>query len=125
MANFRTAGGLACNRGFSMIELLVVMAIAAILAAGAGQLIGASFQRTQTIQYQAHLQAQIESLWAKYQREGAFPTTVAPFADADITLSSCGDDCRMIRLTPNRAHRCEYWTLTTRGERDAGHSACW
>ncbi len=108
-----------------MIELLVVMGIAAILAASAGQLIGASFHRAETLQYQTHLISAVEGLWVHRQRHGVFPATVQGRDDAQLTLASCGEHCVAVRLEPIKPHVCGYWELTTAGERSAGSPGCW
>lgn len=125
MADIRATSGLAHNRGLSMIELLVTMGIAAILAASAGQLIGSSLHRAETLQYQTYLITAVEELWAYRQRHGVFPATVQGRDDVQLTLASCGEQCVAVRLEPIKSHVCGYWELTTAGERNAGSSGCW
>lgn len=125
MAHLRTASVVARNRGFSMIELLVVIGIAAILAIGAGQLIGSSMYRSQSIQYQTILLDAVEGLWLHYRDHGVFPEHIDSPSNVRLTVASCGLDCRAVRLEPIRVHPCPFWTLTTKGERDGGHTSCW
>lgn len=125
MAHLRTASAVARNRGFSMIELLVVIGIAAILAIGAGQLIGSSMHRSQSIQYQTILLDAVEGFWVHYQDHGVFPEQIDSPSNARLTVTHCGMDCRAIRLEPITTHPCPFWTLTTHGERDGGHTSCW
>ena len=126
MGRHGTAGRMARNAGFSLVELLVVMVIAGILMAGAGRLIGVTQSKTDQLTYHALLMDRVEQAWAHYHDNGAFPNTVARAPHVHFELALCeGPRCFEIRLMPDRPHRCQYWSLTTTGVRKAGAPNCW
>lgn len=126
MGGHRTAGRMARNAGFSLVEMLVVMVIAGILMAGAGHLLGVTQSKTDQLAYHALLIDRVEQAWTHYHNTGAFPNTVPNTPDVQFELTPCeGPRCLEIRLTPNTPHRCQYWSLTTTGLRAAGASSCW
>ena len=97
---------MARERGFSLIEALIAMSIAAIMIIGGSQLFGVTSERSKTLHYQSELMHQMESLKRQYRRPREFPNQLESTRDYQLTLESCGVDCRTLRLTPNRSHAC-------------------
>jgi prepilin-type N-terminal cleavage/methylation domain-containing protein len=116
---------MASERGFSLIEALIAMSIAAIILISGSQLFGVTSERSKTLHYQSELMHQMESLKRQYRRPGEFPSQLESTHDYQLTLESCGIDCRTLRLTPNRSHACRYWELGTDGSMGAGREGCW
>ena len=120
-----SASRMACERGFSLIETLVVMAIAAIMVIGGSQLFGTTSERSRTLYYQSELMHQMESMKRQYRQSRAFPNQLESPPEYRLTLTPCGADCRTIRLIPTAVHSCRYWELGTDGSMHAGREACW
>ena len=116
---------MAGERGFSLIETLVVMAIAAIMVVGGSQLFGTTTERSRTLYYQSELMHQMESMKRQYLRSREFPSQLESPHDYRLTLERCGDDCRTVRLVPSASHSCLYWELSTDGSMRAGGEGCW
>jgi len=116
---------MAGERGFSLIETLVVMAIAAILVVGGSQLFGTTTERSRTLYYKSELMHQMESMKRQYLRSREFPSQLESPHDYRLTLERCGDDCRTVRLVPSASHSCLYWELSTDGSMRAGREGCW
>ena len=98
---------------------------AAIMIIGGSQLFGVTSERSKTLHYQSELMHQMESLKRQYRRPREFPNQLESTRDYQLTLESCGVDCRTLRLTPNRSHACRYWELSTDGSMGAGREGCW
>ena len=64
---------MAGERGFSLIETLVAMAIAAILVGAGSQLLITTSERSRTLYYQSELMYQMETLKRVYRRVREFP----------------------------------------------------
>ena len=116
---------MAGERGFSLIETLVAMAIAAILVGAGSQLLTTTSERSRTLYYQSELMHQMETLKRVYRRVREFPDQLESPHDYRLTLQSCGVDCRILRLTPERPHPCVYWELSHDGSLYAGQEGCW
>lgn len=126
MERGRAAGAVGAEAGFSLIELLVALAIAGIVMMVAGQWFSAAADRARAVQYQTQLMESVESLWQGYRATGTFPDAVPEQSGVSFVLSSCGEHCRLIRLTPDLDHPCQFWTLDTQGVMGAGSAArCW
>ena len=116
---------MAGERGFSLIEALIAMSIAAMMVIGGSQLFGVTSERSKTLHYQSELLHQMESLKRQYRRPREFPDQLESTHDYQLTLDACGVDCRILRLTPSRSHTCRYWELGTDGSMGAGSEGCW
>ncbi len=125
MAAFRAACRVARTAGFTLIEWLTVMVIVGLMALSAGQLIGASMDRTDRVVYQTLLMDRVDAMWSEYLHTGTFPDQVTDDARVQFTVSACGPLCRTIELRPLSPHPCEYWRLSTDGTRGAGGLLCW
>ena len=120
-----SAGCMARESGFSLIEVLIAMAIAAMMVIGGFQLFGQTAERSSTLYFQSELMGQMESLKRRTQSVDDFPDHLESGSDYTLEITTCGSDCRRLRLTPTRSHPCLYWELDTTGVMASGRVECW
>ena len=120
-----SAGFMARESGFSLIEALIAMAIAALMVMSGFQLFGSTAERSSTLYFQSELMGQMESLKRRAQSVGDFPDHLQSGSDYTLEITACGSDCRRLRLTPKRSHHCLYWELDTTGIMASGRAECW
>ena len=116
---------MARESGFSLIEVLIAMAIAAMMVIGGFQLFGQTAERSSTLYFQSELMGQMESLKRRAQSVDDFPDHLESGSDYTLEITTCGSDCRRLRLTPTRSHPCLYWELDTTGVMASGRVECW
>ena len=116
---------MARESGFSLIEVLIAMAIAAMMVIGGFQLFGQTAERSSTLYFQSELMGQMESLNRRAQSVDDFPDHLESGSDYTLEITTCGSDCRRLRLTPTRSHPCLYWELDTTGVMASGRVECW
>ena len=116
---------MARESGFSFIEVLIAMAIAAMMVIGGFQLFGQTAERSSTLYFQSELMGQMESLKRRAQSVDDFPDHLESGSDYTLEITTCGSDCRRLRLTPKRSHPCLYWELDTTGVMASGRVGCW
>ena len=116
---------MARESGFSLIEVLIAMAIAAMMVIGGFQLFGQTAERSSTLYFQSELMGQMESLKRRTQSVDDFPDHLESGSDYTLEITTCGSDCRRLRLTPTRSHPCLYWELDTTGVMASGRVECW
>lgn len=116
---------MARESGFSFIEVLIAMAIAAMMVIGGFQLFGQTAERSSTLYFQSELMGQMESLKRRAQSVDDFPDHLESGSDYTLEITTCGSDCRRLRLTPTRSHPCLYWELDTTGVMASGRVECW
>ena len=120
-----SAGFIGRESGFSLIEALIAMAIAALMVMSGFQLFGSTAERSSTLYFQSELMGQMESLKRRAQSVGDFPDHLQSGSDYTLEITACGSDCRRLRLTPKRSHHCLYWELDTTGIMASGRAGCW
>ena len=120
-----SAGCMARESGFSLIEVLIAMAIAAMMVIGGFQLFGQTAERSSTLYFQSELMVQMESLKRRTQSVDDSPDHLESGSDYTLEITTCGSDCRRVRLTPTRSHPCLYWELDTTGVMAFGRLGCW
>ena len=120
-----SADCMARESGFSLIEVLIAIAIAAMMVIGGFQLFGQTAERSSTLYFQSELMGQMESLKRRTQSVDDFPDHLESGSDYTLEITTCGSDCRRLRLTPTRSHPCLYWELDTTGVMASGRVACW
>jgi hypothetical protein len=101
------------------------MAIAAMMVIGGFQLFGQTAERSSTLYFQSELMGQMESLKRRAQSVDDFPDHLESGSDYTLEITTCGSDCRRLRLTPTRSHPCLYWELDTTGVMASGRVGCW
>ena len=116
---------MAGQSGFSLIEMLIVMAISALMVIGGSQLFGSTSERSRSLYYQSELLNHMEALRRTYRNIRDIPEYIDDFSGYRLALRSCGVDCRVLRLTPKAHHPCVYWELQTDGLLGAGRASCW
>jgi len=105
----------------TLIEVLVVFAITATLALMASAVVVQIPERSERLRAQTALTRAVTAAWTAQLESGRFPTS----APAPLVQSDCGPGCVEFRYTPETVHRCQYWSLTTAGERGSGAPGCW